>query len=211
LIVIPRDLEISPTPTAPALRSASSGPARSDVVEVDAGHHPETILVTTGADDRELLPKPFSGHVAGDDEHAQVQRIHFLDELIDRLCGRHDVTVNVDHRELRPGHRMLFHHDGGRRPVIDDRRRRKFWCLADPNPNERRARRAFLASLNGNATAAAGRQCRIAGRTLPATSGGCGRLRRGQGGREHGGQEHESSASHAVTPPVRQPYCKDCG
>ena len=95
------------------------------------------------------LPQAIAAPAREVDHHAQVQRIHLLDELRDVVRVHAGVVVDVDDRELRFRHQVL----GRRRRWTSDGSRR--WTaaaflgrLAPARPHLGHAGRALLAVLN---------------------------------------------------------------
>ena len=107
---------------------------RVGVVPVHVGEHAEPVRVLARPDELHLLLDRRGVAAAQVDEHAQVERVHFLDELLDvvRVDGR--VVVAVDDRELGFRNLVLFDLQRRARPVVDDARRREFRRAAPERP-----------------------------------------------------------------------------
>ena len=160
----PNCLPTSPTPSAPALMSASScfarllRPTGSDVAEVDAGEDAEAILVRRRV---ERLPACCVSRsprdVLGDQHDLQVQRVH------------HPTTTrSIESAVLTspgwPCTSMVGNFAFGTlcsavtsvllRAVVENARRRLRRRLAIAGPHFGRARRAFLAGRDACAAAA---------------------------------------------------------
>jgi hypothetical protein len=151
------------------LRHRPRAPVGSDIVEIDACEHTESILVRAGVDGAERARQPIARRVVGAHHHAQVQLVHFPDQAIDRFGAGEwrRMPVNVDRRKLRPRHRML--HGDERRPrvVVDDARRRELGSLADAGAGFSCTRRTLLARRQSH--------------TIPATLRGHRHTQRGDG------------------------------
>ncbi len=167
----PNPLPISPRPTAPALRSASShaiafsSPARSNARETHPGQHANAVAMRAVANHFQHSRQTVARRIVGADHHAQVQAIHRGDEGIQPFGRRGQVprmAVEIDCRELRFRHQVPSRHQGRTRSVVDDRRRRHLGRLAAIRPDLGRARRALLAGLDGRAEAATPRPAEAA-------------------------------------------------
>jgi hypothetical protein len=146
----------------------------------------------------ELLLQPLSRVVVRQHRNAHVHRVHLFDHLVDVLRRRPGVIVDVDDRELRLRHGMLFDNERGLGTVVDDRWWRKFGRLTGPDTNERRARRTLFARLDLHRPRAAP-TASASLPTLPCRLLG-GYKRTGHQSRK----EYEVQASHRNL--LRQPY-----
>ena len=149
----PNALAISPTPTAPALMSASSC-----LTALSAQPGP-TLRKSTPASTRkrslcglaliacERPREPLARRVVGAHADAQVQRVHRRHDALrsppasSAIAG---VAVDVDGRELRLRHLVLGGHQRRPRAVVEDARRRELRRLAAARTRFGGARRALL-------------------------------------------------------------------